>query len=274
MTARVLPLLLVLTLVAASAVGLASSTPIVHATSPAASGPLKGNITGPAVLATGSNQRYVIQATGGPAVAPNGTIVGNLTYYASVTAPNPAGVQITPQSAALLAGVPGQPLLEAGTIPQTLTISVELVSVLNQTNATLNFTYVVQVVQPYVVAADIVNPTNVSAEPFPVVIELDGTRVGNVTVPSLLAHAAYNLSFSYATVGLSSGWHTFSISLTQAHGLLRFANGSTFYQESFYIPGPAPSYTLWYVTGAVAFIGVLFIFGARVGARRRGAPKK
>ncbi|HTS32844.1 MAG TPA: hypothetical protein VMI55_02760 [Thermoplasmata archaeon] len=274
MTPRWLAPLLVLALLTAGGLTLLAPAAASSGATPSQSSPLKGNITGPTVLATGANQRYLIQATGGPAVAPNGTIVGNLTYYASVTGPNPTGVMITPTSAALLAGTPGQPLLTPGSVPQTLTISVELVSVLNASNETLNLTYVVQVVQPYVVAAEIFNPSNLTASSFPVAIDLDGTQVGNVTIPSLLAHTGFNLSFSYATLSLSTGWHSFSISLYQAHGLLKFANGSTEYDQSFYIPGPAPDYTIWYITGVVAFLGVLFIFGARVGARRRGATKK
>ncbi len=266
--------LLALLMIVGTGVGLASATASDHGLAPASSSPVQGNITGPTVLATGATSRYLIEATGGPAVAPNGTIIGNLTYDASVTGPNPTGVSITPTSAALLAGVPGRPLLTVGSIAQTLTISVELISVLGTSNETLNLTYTVQVVQPYVVAAIIVNPTNVTVESFVVLVDLDGSQVGNVSVPSLLAHRSYNLSFSYATTGLSTGWHTFTISLLQTHGLLRFANGSTTYEQSFYIPGPAPDYTIWYVTGAVVFIGVLFIFAARVGARRRGATKK
>lgn len=274
MSLRPAALLVVLLLLAGSGTGLVLTAPMAHAAQPATATTLHGNITGPSVLATGVNQRYLIQATGGPAVAPNGTIIGNLTYYASVSSASPTGVQITPESAAMLAGTPGRPLLTAGPTPQTLTITVELVSVLAKANATLNLTYVVQVVQPYVLTTEIVNPTSVTAAPFPVLIDLDGTRVGNVSVPSIIGHEAYNLSFSYATVGLSSGWHTFSISLSQTHGLLRFENGSGTYTQSFYVPGAPTSYTLWYVTGAVAFVGVLFIFGARVSARRRGPSKK
>jgi hypothetical protein len=241
---------------------------------PDAASPLRGNITGPTVVALNSNERYLIQATGGPAVAANGSIIGNLTYYASVTGPNPTGVMITPQSAAILAGTPGRPLLEAGSIPQTLTITVELASVLNASNETLNLTYTVTVVQPYVVAAELVNPNNATVESFPVIIDLDGAKVGNVSVPDIQAHSTYNLTFDYAADNLSSGWHTFTIYLTEGHGLVRFANGSTSYSESFYLPGPQPDYTIWYVLGVVAFLGVLFIFGARVGARRRGPSRK
>ncbi len=235
---------------------------------------LKGNITGPGVVGTGANQRYLIQASGGPATAPNGTIVGNLTYYASVNGANLTGVQITPTSAAIVAGAPGRPLLEAGTVPQTLTIAVELVSVLNTTNVTLNLTLTVQVVQPYTLSAVILNPNNATVAAFPIIVDLDGAKVGNVSAPNILPFSEYNFSFEYASINLSTGWHTFSISLTQEHGLVRFANGSTVYTASFYVPGPAPDYTIWYVTGVVAFVGVLFILAARLGARRRNPTKK
>ncbi len=239
-----------------------------------AAGSVRGNITGPSVLAIGASQRYLIQATGGPAVAANGSIVGNLTFYASVQAADLAGVQITPTSAAILAGAPGRPLLQAGSVPQTLTISVEIVSVYLTQNATVNFTYTVQVVQPYVVAAEIANPNNASVASFPVLVSLDGVSVGNATVPTMLPHTDYNLSFQYASTGLGSGWHTFTLYLGTSHGLVHFANGLSQYTVSFYVPAPPPSYTLWYVTGAVAFVGVLFIFGARLGARRRSPTRK
>ncbi len=237
-------------------------------------GTVRGNITGPSVLGINANQRYLIQATGGPAVAANGTMVGNITYDASVSGADLTGVQITPTSSAILVGTPGRPLLQAGAVPQVLTISVEIMSVYRTQNASINFTYTVDVVQPYSVAATIVNPDNTSVASFRVLVSLDGTPVGNVSVPTMLPHSDYNLSFQYATVGLASGWHTFTLSLGSSHGLLRFANGATEYSAQFYVPGPAPSYTLWYVIGVLAFVGVLFIFGARLGARRRSPTRK
>jgi hypothetical protein len=274
MIARAVAVALAVLVTAGALAGIASAGPAGPSVVPAAAHPVTGNITGPSLLAVGTNHRYLIQATGGPAVEANGTITGNLTYYASVTGGNLTGVQITPASAAIVKGAPGNPLLTVGLVPETLTIHVEIDSVLGKANESINMTYTVQVVQPYVVTAVILNPSNATTEPFSVLVYLDGVQVGNVTVPALLSHDSYNLSFSYPSAGLSSGWHTFSISLASTHGLLRFASGATTYDESFYIPGPSPDYTLWYLVGAVAFIGVLFIFGARVGARRRGTSKK
>jgi len=274
MNRAALAILLVVVLLPTAFVGLSLTASGTRAATPSSSGGLTANITGPTILSVGSNHRYPIHATGGPAVLPNGTLVGNLTYYASVSAPDLTGVTITPASAALLNGTPGQPLLEVGSIAQTLTINVLLSSVYNKSNASVNLTYTVHVVQPYVVAAEIVNLANVTVGSFPVLVALDGVQVGNVTVPSILPHADYNLSYNYATLGLGSGYHTFTLSLELAHGLVHFANGSTSYSETIYIPEAATDYTLWYVTGAVAFVGVLFILAARLGARRRSAPKK
>jgi len=274
MSRPLLAILLVLVLLPSALIGFTLLAPPARAASVPAGTGVSGNITGPTVLSLGSNQRYLIRATGGPAVLPNGTLVGNLTYYAGISAPDASVVTITPASAALLNGTPGQPLLEVGTIAQTITINIMISSVLNQSNSSINFTYTVQAVQPYVITAVIVNPANVTVGNFPVLIDLDGTQVGNMTIPTIQPRADYNFSFDYATLGLSDGYHTFTLSLALAHGLVRFVNGSTSYSETFYIPAPAPDYTLWYVTGAVAFFGVLLILGARLGARRRTAPKK
>jgi hypothetical protein len=273
MNRRLLAVLLVLVLLPAATVGLSFTAGGARAATAAASR-LTGNVTGPTVLAIGANARYPIHAIGGPAIAPNGTQVGNLTYYASVTAGNLSGVTITPPTAAILNGTPGNPLLEAGNTAQTLTILVEVSSVLNSTNESINLTYTVQVVQPYVLSTEIVNNNDAIVSAFPLIIYLDGVQVGNVTVPAIQPHGDYNLTWDYATLGLSQGYHTFTISLLSEHGLVQFVGGTSSFSETVYVPGPPPDYTLWYLTGGIAFLGVLLIFGARLGARRRTPSKK
>jgi hypothetical protein len=269
-----LALLLVAGLLAA-AIGVVPNLPGASAVAPAAaSGSVHGNLTGPTVVGWKSNSAYSLHGTGGPAVLPNGTIVGNLTYYASVSGINTTGVSITPDSSGIVNGGNNTLTLSVNNVSQTLTILVELSSVLNQSNESTNFTYTVQVVQPYVVATTLVNFGNTTVLTFPVQVRLDGVAIASVSVPTILAHQTYDFSYSYATLGLSSGSHTFTLELLDEHGLVRFANGSTFYSVSFYIPPPPPDYEVWYVFGAVAFLGALLILSARVGARRRRAAKK
>ncbi len=240
---------------------------------PAASA-VAGNITGPTILATNANGTYAINGTGGPAFGADGEKVGNLTWHASLSASNLTGVTFTPTSGNLTGNQSVTATLAVGAIAETVTISVEISSVYNSTNSSLNLTYPVHAVEPYVVSAEIVNGAGSTVLSFPVQIDLDQSPVGSVTVPTLTPGGTYNLTFRYATLGLASGEHTFSISLVSEHGLVRFANGQTTYATSFYVTAAPTDDTLWYVAGIVAFFGVLFIFASRVAARRRGALRK
>jgi hypothetical protein len=236
--------------------------------------PVSGSIVGKTVLGYDTSGAYTINGTGGPGVAANGTIIGNLSFYVSVAGTNTSGVTVSPDSGKVLNGIPGSVSLAVTNVSQVLTLNVLLASTLNSSNASTNFSIQVTVVQPYVLSTTIYNLGNATVSSFVVLIDLDGSPVGNQTVPTMAPHGTYLFEFKYPTVGLSTGSHTFTVSLTTVHGLIRFANGTTVYSVTFDIPGPPPSYTLWYVAGVAAYLGALFIFGALVGARRRGASKK
>jgi hypothetical protein len=236
--------------------------------------PVSGQVTGPTVLAAGATKTYTVNGTGGPAFAANGTRVGNLTVYLSLSAANLTGLVLSPEEGAILNGTPVSTVLKTGPTAEVVTIRVMISSTYQHQNQSINFTYTVNVVTPYVVSATLVAGPSASVLSFSVQVFLDGALVGAVTVPTLTPGESYNLTYDYATLGLSSGDHTFSMSLAQEHGLVTFANGATVYSSTFYVTGPAPDYTLWYVVGVVAFLGVLFIFVTRVAARRRGALRR
>ena len=263
--------LVVVLVVALVAVGIGG---LPGARAASSSNPVTGSVQGPRVIATHGTTHLTLHAAGGPAFAANGTQIGNLTYHASIAGSDLTGVSILPSSNGFVLGKNLTPLLEVGATPEVLTITFEISSVYRHENVSTNLTYTITVVRPYVVAATIFNSGTTTALAFTIDIDLDGTLVGNVSVPSITPKGEYNLSFQYATSGLSSGEHTFSISLAAEHGLLTFAGGATSYSVSFYVPGAAPDYTVWYVFGALAFVGVLFIFATRVAARRRGAVRK
>jgi hypothetical protein len=240
---------------------------------PAATG-LTGNITGPTVLGFSTDKYYTINGTGGPAYAANGTLIGNVTFYASVTGENTTGVSVTPSESAIT-NVSGHPtLLTVGNIPEVLTIVVEVSSTYHSENQSINLTYVVTVVQPYTLTVDLISDSSSTIIGFPLTVWLDGSPVGTIHIPSLTAGSTYQATFNYPTLGLSAGTHTFTVSLVNEHGLVTFAGGATTFSTTFYIPGPPPNYTLWYVAGAVAFFGAIFIFVTRVAARRRNPARK
>jgi len=263
-------------LFALAAVGLVVGSPLAVPDARAAppTTPVTGTVTGPSLLATLKTGTLSLNATGGPAVAPNGSRIGNITYHISLTAANLTGVSVSPSSGAIVTAAPSTIEFAAGSNPETVVVTVEFSSIYQKENVSINVTHSISIVQPYVITATIYNVASTTVLGFPVTIDLDGQPVGTVNVPSLTPGGVYNLSFDYATVGLSTGDHTFSISLVGQHGLVRFANGAQSYSETVYVTGPAPNYSLWYVVGVVAFLGVLFIFLTRVAARRRGALRK
>jgi hypothetical protein len=259
----------------AGAIAGAAAAPLASAhPAPALSSTVTGNVTGTNVLALKGAAYYVINGTGGPAFAANGTQVGNFTYYASVAAANTTGISITPSEGVVtnFTGVKAQ--LTVGTIPETVSIVVEFASVYKTANVTTNITYVVTVVQPYVLTLNLISQSSVTISGFVLTVLLDGTPVGTMSVPSLTAHQTYSASFQYASLGLAPGEHTFTVSLANEHGLVTFAGGGTSYSTTFWVPGPPPNDTLWYVAGAVAFFGAIFILVTRVAARRRTPSKK
>lgn len=277
------PTLVALLLLAVVGIGALAVGPIGAASAPQADAsshlatsatPVNGTIQGPSVLGISSTGGYYINGSGGPAYAANGTKIGNLSYYVTVVGPNTTGVVFAPTRNNITDFTSPLANLTVSTVLETLTIDVMISSTYGAANASINFSYQVRVVQPYVVAATLVDRSTADLLAFTVQVALDGTVVGTVEVPSMTAGGTYDLAYSYVTGGLGSGWHTFSISLAQEHGLVTFANGSTVFSESFYVAPAAPNYTIWYAAGAVAFIGVLFILVTRVAARRRGVTRR
>ncbi len=264
--------LFVLLIVPAFLVGVGLAAPPARAAS--TSSPVTGSITGPTVVATSSTDLYHISGWGGPAVAQNGSLNGTITYYVSLVSSNLSGISYAPLRANFTSNTSLRGNLTTGNATVSVLIEVMVSSVFDGKNDSTNFTYTVNVVQPYVVSATIVNTSSATVTGFAVLVLLDGSVVGTVNITTISPGGSFLVSFEYATLGLASGSHTFSLSLVAEHGLVRFANGETTYSETIYIAGASPNYTVWYVAGIVAFFGAIFIFASRVAARRRGATRR
>ncbi len=230
--------------------------------------PLTGNLTGPTVVATATSSTYFVNATGGPAYV-KGLLVGNLTFAVTLTGANLTGVTVTPQNGSMFNNTPSHFVLKTTNVTQTLTITVLLKSALANVSRELNLTLAVPVVVPYVISTELVASTNATVLPFSITVDLDGQPIATVRVPEIPAGQSYAFRYLYATTGLSVGYHTFSISLAQEHGLVRFPNGATTYSMTVYVAGPPPNYTIWIVAGVIAFFAAAFISLARLRARRR-----
>jgi len=236
--------------------------------------PLSGAITGAQYLGVGLKGNYVVHATGGPAEAVNTSIVGVYSFNATLTGPNIQGGFVTPASGILVNGTGNLTVSGPANASQTLTLSVLVRSGLNGLNVSDNLTYSITMLLPFNVSATLVVASGATVGPLDLTVTLDGAAVGSVQVPTLTGGTTYPIAFVYVDANITPGWHTFAISLAQEHGLVTFPGGAESYSDSFYIPGPPPNYTVWYVAGAAAFVGTIFIWVTRVGARRRGKPKK
>ena len=256
-----------------SGVGPTASTTVSLPSASSSYPPLKANVTGPRIVGQNKTYDYVLRATGGPAYTANGTEVGNITYWASVTGANTTSVSFLPNTGLVPYPVAGPPVMLATSgVVQTLTITVEFASLYGSLNESLNVTITVRVVAPYVLTGEVVAGAQTVLS-FNIQVMLSGTVVGSITIPTLTAKETYNFTFDYTTLPLGPGYHTFVLTLPSAHGQVHFANGQQSYSITFYVEGPPANYTDYYVLGAVAFVAVVLISLLYVGSRRPGAPR-
>jgi hypothetical protein len=235
--------------------------------------PLTGAISGPSQVGTGLTGSYTVTAHGGPAEALNDSQVGTYSYEASVSAANTTGAAVTP-SAGVLIGFTITVTLDAPNVSEPLTIYILVNSSYNGASVSQNFSFSLQVIEPYRLAANLVVGSTSAVSNFDITVLLDGQPVGQILVHGLSAGTSYPISFAYVPSSLSPGWHTFFLSLAQEHGLVTFAGGQQTLSVSFYVAGGGPNYSYWYLAGAATFVGAIFIWSTTVGGRRRGRPKK
>jgi hypothetical protein len=230
--------------------------------------PIQGTITGPTIVGRSLQVQYTVNGSGGPAVAANGTMVGNITFNATLSGNNVTTASIAPPTGVLVNG--GVILrFTAPNITEAVNITVKLTSSYGTLNASQNFSLIVQIVQPYVLSGLLVaGPTTVTG--FNMTVTVDGIPVGQVAVPTIAANGTYRFTYDYVPQGLSAGWHTMAISLAPEHGLVSFKGGLSQISVQFFITSPPPDYALDVAVGIAAFAVAVFIWGSVVGARRRG----
>jgi hypothetical protein len=244
------------------------ASPLAHA----ATSPVTGGITGPTNVGQGLKAKYVVNATGGPAIEANGTQNGTFSFHAYFLADNTTGALFAPPSGVLVNGTVTLDFT-APNITESATLSVLVTSANGATNASTNFTLSISIVQPMRLSGVLVVSGAAGVAPFDLTVTLDGAPVGSVAVPSLAAGATYPIDFAFVAPPLASGWHTLAVALGSEHGLVSFAGGAESISQSFYVTAPTPSYTIYFLAGFAAFLGVIVIWTSRVGARRRGRTR-
>ncbi|HZY70694.1 MAG TPA: hypothetical protein VFF67_06940 [Thermoplasmata archaeon] len=248
-----------------------ASLPFIPGSRASSAGSVTGSVTGASTVGEGLKANYVVTGTGGPAIAANGSQVGVFTFHAYYVAPpgvNTTGALLSPPSGVLVNGTVTLQFT-APNATGTATIAV-LLNSSYQSHWTLdNVTTGVSVVQPMRIGGTLQVGRGGSVAPFGITVTLDGTPVGTIQIPTLAAGATYPVNFAFVAPGLGPGWHTIAMSVAPEHGLITFSGGTEAVTSNFYVPGPAPNNTVYYVGGIAAFLGALVIWGGRVGPRRR-----
>jgi hypothetical protein len=273
-TAALLALLSLLGLLLSTIPAVPAASAASVATTPV-SQPLKGNLSGPSLVATQSNGTFYLNLSGGPAVL-SGVFVGDINWTANLTGPNITGSSVTPSNGTIdnSTTLPVALTVASGAISETLTLTVKAVSNIQKTNSTINLTKTFSLVVPYTVRAILVAGPDATVLPFNISVLLDGSPVSTVAVPKLTPNETWGLIYRYPSLSLSSGYHTFTLSVTNEHGLVTFSNGKTVESTTFYVAPATPNDNVWYVLGVVVFFGVLFIYATRGAARRRGSQRR
>ncbi|MCI4369583.1 MAG: DUF4139 domain-containing protein, partial [Thermoplasmata archaeon] len=191
----VLPALFALLLLA-GVLPVATASPSHHAASPVPYQPLTGGLTGPSNLGTGLKGTYEVTATGGPALAPNGTQTGIYSYHASLAGSDLSNTTAIAPSAGVLVNGSVNLTLIAPNTTQSLTIFVLVTSSLGGSNVSQNFSEVVNIVVPYRLTATLVAGAGASIAPFNLTVLLDGSPVGTVPVSLIAPGASFPVSFA------------------------------------------------------------------------------
>lgn len=232
--------------------------------------PLKGNITGPTVLPVTGQGTYVLEASGGPAELANGTVKGNYTYNATIIGINTTGGLVSPATGTLTNGTADLTLTGPNNTGNYI-LNVNVTSKPDTGNSTsiivsYNFTTVV----PYVLSDSLDNHNSFAITGARVIVGFDGSTVATITLPSIAANGTYDFVYNYTTsAGLSSGYHTFTLTISGTSNLLTFSNGQTQLSVTFYVQPPATDYTWYYAIGALLVALAIFISLFVVGGGRR-----
>lgn len=265
----IVPLLLVILLLAIAPAGFG---PARGASAATAVPPLSGQVTGPTLLGALQKGTFTVTGRGGPAEALNGTTVGTYNYSTTITATNgttPSTGFVAPPDGVLI-NLSASFTVEAPNITGTYILTVEITSIGpgGTGNVSTNVTADFDVLEPYFVQATIHNPNGFAVAGAVVVVDLDGSTVGHQVLPSITADGSFDFSFNYTTTGLSSGWHTFTMTLTGTPGLLTFGNGAMSESSSFYVPPPPVNYTFDITVGLLLTVTAILISLMILGGRR------
>jgi hypothetical protein len=222
--------------------------------------PLHAQLEGPLVVTTGSVTQYKLSMVGGPAEAG----VGNYSYNADFAGTGSIyGSYFVPGSAEPTSSGVFYINLTAPSEAQTLTIWINCTSTGSTESMTFPLVYKVEVVEPIVFQATIINTGDVAVSGVPLalyILEEGQWSEVHSTSLDLAAGQSYDFLYNWTALDLEPGRYKVRMLLDPDNAIVTFEGGSTVHETTIYyeLSGYGGINTLLWVLvialGLVAFL--------------------
>ncbi len=226
------------------------------------SSPLYVSIDGPIVMGKGETKMYHVEVAGGPSEGK-----GNYTYTASILGTTSADANVLPTSGTTT-GTLFLNVTSQGEIPR-ITLWVNVTSSYGGEVEQKIQEYPIEVVDPIVITANVVNTGNISVNSVPLTIYADGQTIHSTSV-SLDPGEEETVKYNWTDPTVSRGEHVIKVVLDPDQELITFLGGGTVYTSSIWVGEEDwGMYNIIFIVLAAFIIIVAYSLYRRPSRRRR-----
>ena len=224
--------------------------------------PLYISIDGPIVMGKGETRMYRVDVAGGPS---EGKV--NYTYTASILGTTTSDAYVLPAEGDF-----------NGTFFLNVTAKGEIPRILLWVNVTSSYggeeeriikEYGIEIVDPVVIAASVVNNGNIAVRGVPLTVFADGKSIYSTTV-SLDPGASTTIRYNWTDPSISSGEHVIKLVLDPDQEFITFIGGGTVYTSTIWVG--EEDWGIWNILFVVLAIFLAFLaytFYRRPSRRRK-----
>ncbi|NYT11704.1 MAG: hypothetical protein GKC03_04030 [Methanomassiliicoccales archaeon] len=224
--------------------------------------PMYISIDGPIVMGKGETKMYRVDVAGGPSEGK-----GNYTYTASILGTTGADAHVLP-SDGTSSGTFFLNVTAKGEVPR-IVLWVNVTSFFGIEEERMVKEYGIEVMDPIVISANVVNNGNISVRGVPLTVFADGKSIYSTTV-SLDPGASTTIRYNWTDPSVSSGEHVIKLMLDPDQEFITFIGGGTVYTSTIWVG--EQDWGLWNILFVVLAIFLAFMaytFYRRPSKRRK-----
>lgn len=216
----------------------------------AESSPLYVSIDGPTVMGKGETQMYRVDVAGGPSEGK-----GNYTYTASILGITTADAYVLPTTGTSQTGTFFLNVTAQGKFPH-ITLWVNVTSSYGGELERKVKEYGIEVLDPIVITAELVNNGNIAVNDVPLTIFADGKLIHTTDV-SLEPRESVTLRYNWTDPTVSRGEHVFQLVLDPDQEYITFLGGGMVYTSTIWVG--EEDWGLWNTLFIVLIIFLAFL---------------